>query len=81
MFIDREPKIFEHIIEYLNYDQRFLPEVDKQTWKKIELELKYWDLQHRNQGEADRFKVKLNKMFDSLPEISQEASTKALNIW
>jgi len=43
VFLDRDPKIFDMMLNYLRYNRDYTPkDVDKETKRLFEMELKYW---------------------------------------
>jgi len=43
VFLDRDPVLFDMMLNYLRYDRNYTPkEVDKETKRLFEMEIKYW---------------------------------------
>ena len=45
VFLDRDPRIFDLVLNYLRYDQNYIPkEIDVETKRLFEMEVHFWDL-------------------------------------
>lgn len=45
VFLDRDPRIFEMVLNYLRYDCKYFPrDVDSETRRIFEMEIHYWEL-------------------------------------
>ena len=55
IFLDRDPKIFDMMLNYLRNDRKYVPKkVDDESIRLFELELKHWGV-----VSVDYFKAKL----------------------
>jgi len=53
--LDRDPRIFEMLLNYLRHDRKYVPaKVEPEQIRLFELELKHWGV-----ASADYFKSKL----------------------
>ena len=73
IFLDRDPRIFEMLLNYLRHDRKYIPaKVDPESLRLFELELKHWGV-----ASADYFKAKLPQelidLLESEPEIEKDS--------
>ena len=55
VFLDRDPKIFDMLLNYLRFERNYSPkEVDNETKRLFDMELKHWGV-----ASADYFASKL----------------------
>ena len=74
IYLDRNPEIFRHIVEYLRVNRTFIPkDVSQDTKDLIELEIKFWGLDKglNNFDQVTNLKaMKLQELLNTIPEIA-----------
>ena len=46
VFLDRDPKIFDMVLNYLRYDTNYIPKnVNEETKRLFDMEIQYWGIE------------------------------------
>jgi len=65
VFLDRDPKIFKHMINYIRSDRKHLPQdVNQDVKRLLEMEIKFWGVDYGLEKydilTVNKMKVKVN---------------------
>lgn len=85
VYLDRDPEVFSHVITYLRSGRQFLPNhVSLDMKKKVEIELKYWQLD-KGLKAVDSLThpdaEKITNMLCSVPKTNPQLSQKSIENW